>query len=384
MTTRRGLLRGLAAAGAAGLAGCSALEPGASGGSGDVGGAATAEPPPRRVASNGSADAGGVQAGRGDGDVYTAVYESVVPSVVLVRRYDAGGEAGQGSGFVYRATGSEGPALVVTNQHVVEDARDVTVQFRDGEWREARVVGTDVYSDLAVLRVPSRPPYARPLPLVESEPPIGTEVVALGAPFGLGDSASVGVVSGQNRSLPAANDFRISDAVQTDAAVNPGNSGGPLVTLDGRVVGVVTAGGGDNVGFAVSAAVVGRVAPALAEDGSFEHAYMGIRLTDVTPAVAAANDLPSSTGVVVLETVPGGPADGVLEPSTGQARTFGETVPTGGDVVLALDGVETPTSAALGSYLVTEAAPGDVISVRVRRDGDERTVELTLGERPDP
>jgi S1-C subfamily serine protease len=191
-------------------------------------------------------------------------------------------------------------------------------------------------------------------------------------------------VSGQDRSLSAANNFRISDAVQTDAAVNPGNSGGPLVTLDGRVAGVVTAGGGDNVGFAVSAAVVGRVAPALAEDGSFEHAYVGVRLTDVTPAVAAANDLPTSAGVAVLEVVPGGPADGVLREPTGQARSFGETVPTGGDVVLALDGVETPTSAALGSYLVTEASPGDAVDVRLRRDGAERTVELVLGERPEP
>jgi S1-C subfamily serine protease len=301
--------------------------------------------------------------------------------VGLVRTYDRSGALGQGSAFVL---GVDGETALVTNQHVVEGARDVTVQFRDGEWRVAEVLGSDVYSDLAALGVTDRPAYARPLSLVDSEPGVGTAVAALGAPFGFGESVSSGIVSGQNRSLPSANEFRIADAVQTDAPINPGNSGGPLVTLDGDVAGVVSAGGGDNVGFAISAALVGRVVPALVRRGAYAHPYMGVQIREVTPPVADANDLPTVRGVMVTGTPTGGPADGRLVPSDSETRALGETVPVGGDVVLALDGVATPTTAALGSYLATETSPGDDLAVLVRRDGRERTVTVTLGTRPSP
>jgi len=375
-TTRRRLLGAFAAAAAGGLAGCAGLDGPRSASSPDVAAADGAAAP--TVEPLRSDDAGPGE------DAYQRVYRATIPSVVLVRTYDRGGQRGQGSGFVVRAVGETGRAFVATNQHVVEGARAVTVEFRDGSYAEARVVGTDVYSDLAVLSVPSRPPAARPLAFVDEEPGVGTPVVALGAPFGFGESVSAGIVSGQNRSLPSANDFNVADAVQTDAAVNPGNSGGPLVTLDGRVAGVVSAGGGDNLGFAISAALAGRVLPALIEDGDYEHSYMGIRLRDVTPAIAEANDLPAARGVYVVATVDGGPAEGVLRGETGSQRVFGETAPVGGDVIVALDDTPTPTSAALGSFLAIRTSPGDAIDVRVRRDGEEVVEELTLGERPEP
>jgi S1-C subfamily serine protease len=150
------------------------------------------------------------------------------------------------------------------------------------------------------------------------------------------------------------------------------------------VVGVVTAGGGDNLAFAVSAALLDRVAPALLADGDYAHPYMGIRLLDVTPPVAAANDLPAASGVFVAETVDGGPSDGVLRGRTGEAEAFGETVPVGGDVIVALDDVRTPTPAALGSYLATDTSPGDVLDVTVRRDGETTVERVRLGERPEP
>ena len=308
---------------------------------------------------------------------YTRVYRETVDSVVLVQSPGLAGT--QGSGFVFDDAGR-----VLTNQHVVAEADDLDLRYADGTWSRATVRGTDVYSDLAVLEPADRPAGVRPLPLVERPPPIGTEVVAIGSPFGLEESLTTGVVSGVHRTISTRGGFTIPDAVQTDAAVNPGNSGGPLVTLDGRVVGVIRSGGGENIGFAVSAALVRRVAPALATRGRYRHAYVGVRILDVTPTVAEANDLDAVRGVYVDGVVEGGPAEGVLRGSDGEATVEGVTVPTGGDVIVAMGGEPVPTSGALGRFLALETRPGDTVSVRVVRDGAETTVDLALGARPPP
>jgi S1-C subfamily serine protease len=383
--TRRDLLRAFGAAAAAGLAGCSAdLVRTPSPTERDAGAASDVDPSdgtPTPVDVQGDAEAVTVD-GEPVPEPFPPVYEAVAPSVVLVRRY--ADEDGQGSGFVYRADGQTGPAVVVTNQHVVADADRVTIEFRDGAYRQVEVVGTDVYSDLAALRVGSRPAYAAPLGLVEDDPAIGTRVMALGAPFGFGESMSVGIISGLNRSLEGVNNFQIADTVQTDAAVNPGNSGGPLVTADGRVVGVVTAGGGDNIGFAVSAAMVNRVIPALLADGEYDHPYMGVQIRDVTPPIAAAMDLSEARGVLVVGTPSGTPAAGVLRPSPREVASFGQEVPVGGDVIVALDGTPIPTAAALGSFLAVRKSPGDSLAVTVLRDGARVTETIRLAERPEP
>ena len=311
-------------------------------------------------------------------DTYTAVYEETIPSVVLVRVYGPGGPLGQGSGFVF-PDGSH----VVTNQHVVDGGRTVRVRFHDGTWAEAELRGTDVYSDLAVLRVDA-PETAPPLALVDREPPIGTQVVALGAPFSLGGSVSAGIISGVDRSLPSQTGFSIPDTVQTDAAVNPGNSGGPLVSLGGEVVAVINSGQGENVNFGISAALTRRVVPALIERGEYDHAYMGVRLLDVVPAVAQANDLDRVRGVLVASVLPDGPAAGALQGSGREATALGQRVPVGGDVVLALDGRPTPSQGALATHLAIRTEPGDTLDVRVLRDGEERTVSFELGARPPP
>jgi S1-C subfamily serine protease len=256
------------------------------------------------------------------------------------------------------------------------------VQFRDGAWRVADVVGTDVYSDLAVLRVSDPPDAATPLPFVDAERPVGTRVVAIGAPFDLGGSVSAGIISGQDRGLPSATGFTIPDAVQTDAAVNPGNSGGPLVTLDGEVVGVINSGGGDNIGFAISAALTQRVVPALIDTGKYDHSYIGVQLRAVSPLVAEANGLDRARGVIVVETVTGGPAAGVLRGSDGQQTINGTQVPVGGDVIVGISDTEIRTQADLGTYLALETSPGDTVSMTVLRDGERQTVEVTLGTRP--
>jgi S1-C subfamily serine protease len=356
----------LAAAGAAGLAGCSTQS--------------TDEPTPDRSSTDTPTATGEStsQSRETDTSPYATVYRETIPSVVLVRVYGEDGPIGQGSGFVH-PDGSH----VVTNQHVVDGGEAVRVRFHDGTWAEAEIRGTDVYSDLAVLSTET-PSTATPLELVDEPSPIGTQVVALGAPFSLGGSVSAGIISGVNRSLPSQTGFSISDAVQTDAAVNPGNSGGPLVTLDGRVAAVINSGQGENVNFGISAALTRRVVPALIEDGSYEHPFMGIRLIEVTPAIAQANGLDAAQGILVIDALEDGPAEGALRASEGGTTALGQSVPTGGDVIIALDGNRIRTEADLASYLAIEKRPGDTIDVRLIRDGTERTVSFELGARPDP
>jgi S1-C subfamily serine protease len=370
--TRRSFLAAAAGAGIA-LAGCSGTAPD---------GAAEDTPGEGTETSAGTADGAdgsdGPEVSTQPSEPYVDLYRQLIDSVVVVRGYDEDGRAGQGSGFVAF------DGTVVTNQHVVQGTDELFVGFTGGETRTGELLGADVYADLAAIEV-DRPEGATPLPFVESEPPVGTRVAALGAPFGLGESLSSGIISGVDRSLPSVNDFSIPDAVQTNAAVNPGNSGGPLATLDGRVAGVITRGGGENIAFGISAAYTRRVVPALVEDGEYDHPFMGVGLLDVTPALARANGYERSTGVYVRSVLDDGPAEGTLRGSTGSASALGVTdVPTGGDLVVGLDGRRIRSLAALSTYLALETSPGDLLGVTVVRDGERRTPSFELGERPEP
>ncbi|MFQ3295701.1 MAG: serine protease Do [Natrialbaceae archaeon] len=303
--------------------------------------------------------------------VYTRVYRETIGSVVLVET-----DSGQGTGFVFDES------HVVTNAHVVGRANSVEIRFREGEWRTGEVVGTDPYSDLAVIQVSERPDYASPIRLVEVEPAVGQEVVVIGNPFGLSGTLTAGIVSGVNRSIDGPTGFSIPDAIQTDAAVNPGNSGGPIVSLDGDVIAVINSGGGDNVAFGISAPLVRRVAPALIEEGEFEHSYMGVTLTTVTPPIARTNDLENAQGIMVVEVLDGEPSDGVLQGNDDTAFVDGQRVPVGGDVILAMDDVTLSTVEELSSFLALQTSPGDEIEITVVRDGERQTVLLELGRRP--
>lgn len=310
---------------------------------------------------------------------FTEVYRAVVDSVAAVRvdPEDTIG-AGGGTAWVY-----EGEHLV-TNEHVIRQADSPFVWFENVGWREAEVVGSDVHSDLAVIAVDGKPEDATPLPMVETEPPVGTEVAAIGNPFGLTGSFTTGIISGRDRNIRLRNrEFSIADGVQVDAALNPGNSGGPVITLDGEVIGVVSAGQGDNTGFAISAAMTQQVVPSLIEDGSFEHSFLGIRLRDVIPPIVRANDLPVAWGVYVTETVTGEAADGVLRGSSTTTEYNGREVPVGGDVIVRMDDWVIETQERLSAFLALETQPGDEIEIEVVRDGERRTVDVTLGSRPD-
>jgi S1-C subfamily serine protease len=300
------------------------------------------------------------------------VYQETIDSVVLVQT-----DEGAGTGFIYDNT------HVVTNAHVVGEAASTEIRFSEGQWTTGEVVGTDRHSDLAVIAVETVPERATPLSFIDGETEVGQNVVAIGNPFSFDGTATAGIVSGVDRSIPSPTGFTIPDAIQTDAAVNPGNSGGPLMPLEGRIVAVINSGGGDNLGFGISAPLARRVIPELIETGSYEHSYMGVSFANVTPDIAEANGMDEPRGLLVDEVVDDGPAAGVLQPSEESETVDGTQLPVGGDVMLALDGTELLTSEDLGNYLALQTRPGDTVELTILRDGSEQSVEMTLGTRPD-
>lgn len=359
--SRRQVLLGMATSGLAGLAGCTGAP------TGEV---STPTPtptstPPVRSTPDSNPDAR-----------YAAVYEATIDSVAMVQTFGRFGPIGQGSGFVFR------DGHLLTNEHVINGGTSVELQFPDNHWTTGEIAGTDQYSDLAVIEADDLPPSATPLAPSDHRATIGQEVLALGNPFGLQESVSQGIVSGRNRALPTGTGFSIPATIQTDASVNPGNSGGPLVTMNGRYLGVITARAGQAIGFAVSWRLAELVAPSLLEHGSYEHPYMGVTLRRVTPPITEANDLEAVTGVIVVDVVAGDPADGTLEGSPEETTVRGITVPVGGDVIVALDGVEIATDEELSTYLALNTRPGDSLDVTVIRNGERRTVTFELGSRP--
>lgn len=315
------------------------------------------------------------------------VYEQVNPAVVHIFVFDQSGSGlGTGSGFVVDNEGH-----IVTNNHVVADGSEWQVSFANGESSRATVVGTDVDSDLAVIRADTVPAGVEPVPLGDSTGiQVGQFVIAIGNPFGEAGSMSVGIVSGLGRTLVSqriaegGGRYSLPQVIQTDAAINPGNSGGPLLNLNGEVVGVNSAiqtqtGVSSGVGFSIPVAAVNRVLPALIADGEYIYPYMGIRMSSATINLQEFADLPQATGVYVTEVSPGTPAAeaGLVESG------FNNTGPRrGGDLITAVDGNPVLEINDLISYLVFSAEVGQTIDLTVLRDGEEIVVPLTLGARP--
>jgi putative serine protease PepD len=295
------------------------------------------------------------------GSVYRAAAKSVVEITVNGQAgtpLDGGGQQAQGSGFVYDAQGH-----VITNQHVVEDAQSVSVTFSNGKSYDATVVGTDPSTDLAVLKVDAPASLLKPLALGDSSAlEVGDGVIAIGSPFGLDLTVTTGIVSALHRQITSPNGFAIADAIQTDAAINHGNSGGPLLDFDGKVVGVNSqieseSGGNDGIGFAVPSDTVERIATALIADGSVEHAYLGVSTEDVA----------GSGGAAIADVRADTPA--------------AEAGLQSGDVVTKLDGQTVDSADELRS-LIDSKRPGDTVELTITRDGGTLTIEVTLGTRP--
>jgi len=319
-----------------------------------------------------------------------SLYQQVLPGVVAIR---AG--TGLGSGFVFDADGH-----IVTNQHVVDGTSTVEIAFASGYKTIGAVIGFDSDADIAVIKVNAPGEEIHPLPIGDSSALlVGQPVVAIGNPFGLSGTMTLGIISGLGRTQPAhaAPDggfFSTADIIQTDAAINPGNSGGPLFNLNGEVVGVNQSIRTDNVnevtgnavnsgvGFSISINLVKRIVPVLIRDGKYEYPYLGISSdSDMTLAEVEALGLSQFTGAYVASVVPGGPADqaGIR---SGDTATSIDGLLAGGDLITAFDGKPINTFDELLSYLITNKSPGDTVVLTVLREGQLVDVTVTLGERP--
>jgi|AntRauTorckE6833_2_1112554.scaffolds.fasta_scaffold00713_12 S1-C subfamily serine protease len=328
------------------------------------------------AASNTAADASALQP-NGTCE-YTTLYNETIGSVVLVQANE-----GQGSGFVYERA-DDGTSYVVTNQHVVGESATTQIQFNQEEVRTGTVVGTAAITDLAVIQVNDTPSYATALETYDGTVRPGQKVAALGSPFGLQSTITSGIVSGTSRQLPTQRGTTVPNAIQTDAAINPGNSGGPLVDCaTGAVLGVNTAGGAENIGFAIPADVIDQVAGELIANGSVRYGFLGVRIAPVTPAAAQANDLQSPQGVIVTDGIAGTPGAESLQPASGTEVVSGMQVPVGGDVIVAIEGEPVRGPGDLIGYLVAQTDPGDTVELTVIRDGERQTVNVTLTNRPE-
>jgi S1-C subfamily serine protease len=325
-----------------------------------------------------------------------ALYETASPSVVHItnRNYvsfrgQTIPQGGSGTGFVYDDAGH-----IITNYHVIEDADEVLVTFSDDRDVEATIVGEDPLNDLAVLRVDVGDDLPLPLPLGDSSQlRVGQFVLAIGSPFGLEQTLTTGVVSAVSRVIESPQDNRfIGEAVQTDAAINPGNSGGPLLDLKGRVVGVNSqiisaSGSSSGIGFSVSANTVRRIVPDLIRQGYYAHPWIGAQLFELNPIVAQAlrdaeMDLPVENGLLILDTVADAPAERAgIRGST--ITTIGDRrLPLGGDVIIAVNGDPIETFQDFTVYLQTMTTVGETIDITVITEGEERQIEVTLGQQP--
>ncbi len=339
-----------------------------------------------------------------DQDAFVALYKQVSPGVVIIQVSSSQGTA-LGSGFVFDTNGN-----VVTNYHVVQGAANdkVEVDFLDGFKAYGTIVGTDLDSDLAVVKAQAPASEFHPLALGDSDAlQVGQTVIAIGNPFEFFGSMSVGVISALHRTLESehvapggSQTFTAGDLLQTDTAINPGNSGGPLININGQVIGVnraietnnTTAAGqptNSGVGFAVSSNIIKRVVPVIIQTGRYDYPYLGISSLSLgnpsgggmTLDEINALGLKQFTGTYVTDVAKGGPAD--------QAGLRAGTTPTsfpnllgGGDLIVAIDGRPVIQYDDMIAYLITQKSAGDKVVLTVVRDGQKLDLTVTLGKRP--
>ena len=328
------------------------------------------------------------------------LYRRYSPGVVtVVSIFDGGssplkggGEGGQGSGFVI-----DGDGHIATNAHVVTNgegpsakrAKSVYVQFSDGNRVSGKVVGADLNSDVALLKVDPAGLSLTPLSLgVSHGLRVGDPVAAIGSPFGEEQSLSVGVISALDRDIDSLTGFSIGNAIQTDAAINPGNSGGPLLDAGGRVLGInsqikSSGGGGEGVGFSVPVDTVRRSLRGLRRSGSVSYGYLGVSALSLYPQLAARLKLPVKMGALVQKVVGGAPADKAGLHAGGDTIEFqgDRGIKSSSDVIVSVDGAKVTLRDNL-SDLISRHAEGDKVKLEAIHDGQRKTIEITLGKRP--
>lgn len=323
-------------------------------------------------------------------ELLVQLYARANPAVVNITNYVRSDNqvipSGQGSGFVYDDQGN-----IVTNAHVIHGASEVEVTFSDGTTRPAEIIGEDLNSDLAVVRVEDMPSGIEPLPLGDmSTLAVGQTVVAIGNPFGLEGTLTRGIISALGRTIPALTPFSIPESIQTDAAINPGNSGGPLLNLKGEVIGVnaqIETDGLSNsnlgVGFAIPVSIVKRVVPDLIQFGEHKWAWLGVQGGNVTPLLVEAMNLPVDKGAYIASVLSSGPSAKAGLRGADETRTIrGRQVETGGDVITAINGQPVNSFDDLLIYIALQTGPGDEVTLKILRDGKYMDIVVKLEERP--
>ena len=336
-----------------------------------------------------------VPAASGTGLTVNEIYKRMGPGVVQITstigsststdgQFQQSSQA-LGSGFVMDKEGH-----IVTNFHVIDGATSIEVRFSNDDTLKATLVGSDPSTDVALLKVDASPDALTPLALADStQVEVGDPVVAIGNPFGLERTVTTGIVSALQRAVKAPNGYSIDHVIQTDAAINHGNSGGPLLNTSGAVIGInsqiETGGSGDGnvgIGFAVPSNTVKSVVDQLLASGKVDHAYLGVSAIAITPEIAKSFKLPVSEGLVIQTVGAGSGAEGAgLKVGTEQAVIAGESFRMGGDVIVSADGKSVSTIDELRDVIATHK-PGDKIELEIYRGGKSKTVTVTLGRQP--
>ena len=347
--------------------------------------ASASAPVQTEPAAAGALSAGDIYDRDGPAVAFISAEQTQTPSDSPFQPLPQQGGTATGSGFVIDNSGH-----ILTNAHVVDGASSVTVRLgEDGDELQAKVLGEDTSTDVAVLQVDASKINADPLQLGDSDGAgVGDAVVAIGNPFGLDRTVTSGIVSALQRQISAPDGFTIDDVIQTDAAINPGNSGGPLLDANGDVIGInsqIATGGGEGsvgVGFAIPINTAKSVAQQIIDNGSAEHAFIGISGGDLTPTIADTLNLDVDHGALIQDVTKDGPADKAgLEAGDKAVTIGGQEITAGGDVIVEADGQEIQGMDDLVS-VINGKQPGDTIDLKVDRDGQTRDVTVTLGDRP--
>jgi len=331
-----------------------------------------------------------------DEQVFASLYQQVAPSVVSINvvarapgasdfSNDQGFAFGSGSCFVIDTQGH-----IVTNNHVVDGATSIEVNFFDGTIVRGEVIGLDPDADIALLKVDLPAEQLRPISFADSDQlVVGQSAIAIGSPFGEEWTLTTGIVSALNRTIQGLTNFSIGQVIQTDAAINPGNSGGPLLNLQGQVIGVNSqivsqSRSSSGVGFAVPSNLVKRVVDELVSDGEVDYSYLGISGGEVSLALQTSLKLPNNLQGVVVGTVENGaPAAAAGLRNAGNETVIdGQNVPTNADIITAINGQRISGMPGLVAYLASNTRPGDTVNLTVWRDGGEVNLPVTLSARP--
>jgi len=330
----------------------------------------------------------------GENTSLSQLYDQVKESVVVIRgmivQYDFFGRPyytqGQGSGFIYNLTGQ---ILIITNYHVIDASINITITFINGNGYAASVLGSDPYADLAVLSTDAPQSEYKPLDIVSSSTlKVGDPVIAVGNPYGLAGSMSVGVISSLGRTITeeTTGGYPIANVIQTTTPLNPGNSGGPLLNYQGQVVGITTAIVSDSqgLGFAIPSNTILREIEPLVTEGSYnQHPWLGASGTDMTYEIAKAMNTNVTYGWLITEVVTDGPADVAgLQSGTKQVLIAGEWIIIGGDIVTAVNEIRITGLDDLSTYLEEYTLPGQTINITIVRNNLTITRAIELGTRP--